>query len=139
MNSYEFVRFIHKICKNWGWTNHQNLSKREIEGYNPVYQFSLNSNSVREIYELSGPCADFNKNQEFKHSSNLRKLGSHSKIYETKNKIINLIPDGLNTSRKLAFELGIGIQNIQRPLKILAEEGIITRISKNGKYHYKLN
>ena len=139
MNSYEFVIFIHKVCKKWGWTNHQNLSKREIKDYKPIYQFSLNSKSIRNIYELAGPCADPNKDQEFKYALNLRKPGSHKKIGETKRHIIKLISNGFDTSRKLAFNLGIGVQNVHRPLKALTEKGIITRFSKNGKYYYKIN
>jgi len=58
MNSYEFVKFIFDVCKIWKWTNQKDISKRLIPGYKSNYLSRLNSNGTKEVYNLSGPCAD---------------------------------------------------------------------------------
>lgn len=138
MKSKEFVSFILEICKRWEWTNQDKIKKREILGYEPVYSVYLNSKSVREIYLASGPCVDLNRNREFKSAILVRKPGVHGKIGETKEKILKSIENNINSSKELAFKLGVSIQNIQRPLSGLVEIGKLKREKVGGGYLYKI-
>lgn len=138
MTSKEFVNFIFKICKKWEWTNRDTIRKREISRYKPVYSAYLNSESVREIYKLSGPCADLNKDKEFKNAISLRKLGNHGKVGDTKEKIVRLVEKNINTAKQISFELGIGVQNIRRQLVNLTNEKKLMRIKINKGYIYKM-
>jgi DNA-binding HxlR family transcriptional regulator len=138
MKSKEFVNFILKISKRWGWANKASIKKREIQGYHPVYSIRLNSRSVKEIYGLSGPCADIDKDKEFKHAISLRKPGSHRKIGQTKGEIIRLVEKNINTAKQISFELGIGIHNIRSPLLELVKEEKLKREKISRGYIYKL-
>jgi len=139
MTSKDFVNFILKVCRKWRWTNHTEIKKSKINipRWKPKYSCFLNSEATKEIYTLSGPCADINKNKEFKCIFTLRKPGSHRKIGETKEKILKLVENNINTSRQLAFELNIGIQNIQRPLAHLVKIGKLQREKVNKTFIYR--
>ena len=138
MKSREFVNFIFDVCKKWNWTNKDKIKKRDIVGYKPVYGFYLNSGSIAEIYKLAGPCADINKDKEFKHAISLRKPGRHRKIGQTKGEIIRLIKKNINTAKQISFELGIGIHNIRKPLLELVKEGKFKREKINKGFVYTL-
>lgn len=138
MKSREFVNFIFDVCKKWNWTNKDKIKKRDIVGYKPVYGFYLNSGSIAEIYKLAGPCADINKDKEFKHAISLRKPGRHRKIGQTKGEIIRLIKKNINTAKQISFELGIGIHNIRKPLLELVKEGKLKREKINKGFVYTL-
>ena len=140
MTSKDFVKFILEVCKKWRWTNHTEIkkSKTNVPNWKPKYSFFLSSKGTKEIYTLAGPCADIEKNKEFENVLSLRKPGSHRKINETKEKILKLVENNINTSRQLAFELNIGIQNIQRPLANLVETGKLKREKISKGYVYEL-
>jgi len=138
MKSREFVGFIFRVCKRWGWTDKETIKKREIAGYHPVYTFYLNAKSVKEIYGLSGPCADISKDKDFKHAISLRKPGSHRKIGQTKGEILELVEKNINTAKQISFELGIGLKNIRRPLVDLVKEGKLEREKISRGYVYKI-
>jgi predicted transcriptional regulator len=138
MNSYDFVKFVFDVCRKWKWTNQKDISKRLIPGYKSTYLFRLNPNGIKEIYNLSGPCADINKDKEFLHIFSLRNLGVHGRIGKTKENILKLIRNNLNTSKQIAFELNIGVQNIQKQLSNFVKEGILIREKVGTGYSYKI-
>ena len=138
MNSYEFVKFIFGLCERWEWTTQNMISEKSRPKHKPIYLFYLNSNGPKEIYSLSGPCADINKDKAFLHIFSLRNLGVHGRIGETKENILKAIGNNLNTSKKIAFELNIGVQNIQKQLSNLIKEGILIREKIGTGYRYKL-
>ena len=127
------------VCKKWRWTNNYRISERKLWNNNLSYLFHLNSKSVKEIYNLSGPCADINKDKEFLHIFSLRNPGGHGRIGETKENILKSIRNNLNTSKKIAFELNIGVQNIQKQLSNFVKNGILTREKIGKGYSYKLS
>jgi len=68
----------------------------------------------------------------------LRKHGRHGRIGETKENILKLVKHNLNTSKQIAFELNVGVQNIQRQLSSFVKEGILIREKIGTGYSYKL-
>jgi len=138
MTSKDFVEFIFNLCKIWQWTHRNKISKRLHADRKATYICHLNARSVREIYKLSGPCADLGKDTEFRNAASLRKSGVHGKLGETKKNILELIKNDINTSKKIALALNIGIQNIQRPLNELVVVGTLTRQKIGFGYVYRI-
>jgi len=139
MTSYDFVNFIFEVCKKWKWTNQRNISEKSRPEHKSTYLFYLNPNGTKEIYNLAGPCADINKDKEFLHIFSLTHQGGHGKIGGTKENILKSIRNNLNTSKQIAFELNIGVQNIQKQLSNFVKNGILTREKIGKGYSYKLS
>ena len=138
MKSKDFVTFIFNVCKKWNWTDKDSIKKRTFEKYDPVYYFYLNSRSIDEIYSLSGPCCDSDKNNEFIFATSLRKPGSHRKIGQTKQEILKLIENNINTVKQLSFKLKISPKNVRAALNDLTKQGKLIKIKINKGYKYKL-
>jgi len=138
MKSKDFVSFIFNVCKKWKWTVKDTIRKRTFDKYDSVYYFHLNSRSVDEIYSLSGPCCDSDKNKEFLFATSLGKPGSHRKIGQTKEEILKLIENNINTAKQLSFKLKIGLKNVRIALNDLTKQGKLKKIKINKGYTYKL-
>ncbi len=139
MKSYDFVEFIRKVCEKWGWTHYKNIIKKDQGTHPATYLVGLNSKSAKEIYTLSGPCADKDKDIAFRHNFTIRNIGQHRRMGETKRNIVNLVEKGFDTSKQITLELHIGIQNIQRPLVELCNKGILKREKNGTGYHYTIS
>ena len=136
MKSKDFVGFVHAVARKWAWTHYSTIKKIDRLNWGTTYLVGLNSNAVKDIYPLSGPCADKLKDACFKQALSLRKPGQHRKMGETREEILSLIEKGLRSSKEIALELGIGLQSIQRTLGELFKAGKLTREWKNRAYHY---
>jgi len=95
----DFLEFMLKIAKKWGWTNNTQLSPVKIEHSlkrgikaSPQYEFRINIKGLKEIYALAGPLINSKKDKCIKfhvnRSKNYINLGGGNKINNSKQKLL---------------------------------------------------
>lgn len=140
----DFLEFMLKVAKKWGWTNNKELSKVSIEnskrlGINasPQYEFRITIKGLKEIYWLAGPLANSYKDKciqfNILRSENYVNLGGRLRKNRTKEKILKAIRKSQNlTSTKLQFIAHVGTDVVLDHLRKLEKEGKIKK-ERNGK------
>lgn len=140
----DFLFFMLKVAKKWGWTHNESLSKVKVDnsikrGINasPQYEFKIHTRGLKEIYKLAGPLMNDDKNRcvkfNIERSEKYIKDSTKNKGGKTKDKILNAIKISKNlTTTDLQFIAGVGTDVVLDHLNDLESKGLINKM-RNGK------
>ncbi len=142
----DFLEFMLKVAKIWGWTKNIELSSVNVDysrnlgiKASPQFEIRITTEGLKEIYLLAGPLADSFKDECIKfninRSNNFQKFGRTLKRGESKEKIFQAIKNGKNlTSTNLQFITNIGTDVVLDHLRNLEKEGKIKKERKGKRY-----
>lgn len=146
----DFLVFMLKVARKWGWTHNKELSNVKIDNSlklgikaSPQKELRIHIKGMKEIYNLAGPLANSYKDEfirfHIKRSNNYVNLGYGLKNNKTKDKIFQAIQQNIDiTTTKLQFIVGIGSDVILDHLHKLEKENKITKIRSGKRYIWNI-
>lgn len=146
----DFLKFMFKIAQKWNWTNNKKLSKVSIEynkklGINasPQYEFGININGLKEIYNIAGPLANSHKNKcvdfHVKRSDNYTNKGYYLRKNKSKEKILKKLIKNRNlTTTDLQFITKTRADVVLDHLHKLEKDGKIKKERKGKRYIWNI-
>lgn len=142
----DFLEFMLKVAKKWGWTHNYKLSPVSMDyniklGINasPQYELRIHTKALEEIYRLAGPLVNTQKdkciNFNIERSKNYINKGGRNRFNNTREKLLNVLKRLKNsTTTELQFHVNIGTDVILDHLNKLEVEGKVLKRRAGKRY-----